>query len=163
MALTRTRVRQLQAEELHRVSLGAGARPRSWAAWVTEARTVPAWVAGALALAWVATLQLVSALEPAPARHGPTPIWGVAFEIVMIAALTATAAGLVGRQRLGLLASMGAVGVALFGVVMCPVSGHHVSVGAWWYGQLAALGTLGGASLGGLRLTRGAHGSKPTS
>ncbi len=136
------------------MELATEERRRSFGQWLTEAGTVPAWVPVALALAWVATLQLVYTLEPAAARNGPAPAWGIALEIAFIAALTATGMGLVGRRRLGLVASVGAVGVALFGAVMCPVSGHHVTVGAWWYAQLAALTALGGASLAGLRWAR---------
>lgn len=126
----------------------------SFGQWLTERRVVPRWGPVTLAVAWIATLQLLYALEPAAARNGPNPAWAIPLEILAVAALTATAMGLVGRQRLGLVASAGAVGVFLVGAVMCPVSGHHAVVGAWWYGQLAALTVLGGASLAGLRLAR---------
>lgn len=154
MAITRARLRQLQADDLHQVSFNNGEKPRSPGRWLTEPGALPAWVPPALAVAWLTTLPLVYALEPAPARDGPTPVWGIALEVALIAALTATVMGLAGRRRLGLVASAGAVGVVLLGAVMCPVSGHHVTVGAWWYAQLAALTALGGASLAGLRWAR---------
>ena len=154
MALTPTRVSELQADELRRVELHGPEKAPSFRRWLTQPDAVPRWAPVALAVAWLATLQVVYALEPAPARDGPSPGWAVAFEIAFVAALTATAMGLAGRRRLGLVASVGAVGVALFGAVMCPVSGHHVAVGAWWYIQLGVLAALGGASLVGLRLAR---------
>ncbi len=159
MTLAPTRADELHADELHRVELPSAETPsqetaRSLGRWLTEPGALPVWAPVALVVAWLATLQVVYALEPAPARNGPAPAWGVALEIAFIAALTATAVGLSRRRRLGLVASVGAVGVALFGAVMCPVSGHHVAVGAWWYAQLAALAALGGASLAGLRLAR---------
>ncbi len=132
---------------------GKRERP-SFGRWLTERGVVPRWSPAALAVGWIATLQLLYALEPAPARSGPSPTWAVALTIVSMVALAATAMGLAGRQRLGLVASMGAVGVFLVGAVMCPASGHHAAVGSWWYGQLAALTVLGGASLAGLRLAR---------
>ncbi len=136
------------------MELDRGQERPSFGQWLTQRRVVPSWVPLALAVSWIATLQLLYILEPAAARNGPSPAWAIPLEILSIAALTATAMGLVGRQRLGLVASAGAVGVFLVGAVMCPVSGHHAAVGAWWYGQLAALTALGGVSLAGLRLAR---------
>ena len=154
MALTRTRLRELHRHELRRVDLDPERGDRPLLRWLTEPGTVPRWAPYALALAWVAVYSAALALEPAPARNGPSPAWGIALDVAMLGASRVAIFGLRARQRLGLVASVAAAGVALVAAVMCPVSGHHAHVGAWWLAQMSGFVGLGGLSLVALRASR---------
>jgi hypothetical protein len=58
-------------------------------------------------------------------------------------------AGLLLRRRWSLAASLVAAGLLVFSTVMCPVSGHHATIGAWWVLQLGCgLGLLTASALG---------------
>ncbi|MGH9281649.1 MAG: hypothetical protein ACRD0S_01795, partial [Acidimicrobiales bacterium] len=96
------------------------------------------------------------AVEPAPASDGPEPLWASFLFLALMGSLGAMAAGLARGRRLGLLASVGAGGLALVGTVMCPVSDHHAGIGAWWFVQMIGFTGLIAASLAGLRRTRAA-------
>lgn len=152
MALTGRRLRELRKEELRVLSLDRlfGPEPASAERGGRIASGGP-W--GLLA-AWVAVIALAIAIEPAPTRpEAAEPLWSGLWAIAMMGTLVATGVGLARRERSGFLASAVAGGVALFGSVMCPVSGHH-SVGAWWFVQMAGFAALGVLSLAGLRLSR---------
>ncbi len=108
----------------------------------------------ALAVSWVVVIALVTALEPAPAGpEAAEPLWASVWAVTLLVTLAAAGVGLARRQRAGFSASAVAAGVALFGAVMCPVSGHH-GVGAWWFAQMAGFMALGAVSLAGLRSFR---------
>jgi len=152
MALTGRRLRELRHEEVRRFSLDrppAGRPPSGPTAEIEPGPTT--W---GLLLAWLVFLPLAVALEPAPAASGPQPAWAVVLGLASIFALAFTAAGLVRSRRTGLIGSAAAAGLFLFGSIMCPVSGHHVGVGAWWFVQMAGFAALGALSLAAMRLSR---------
>lgn len=152
MAITRTRLRQLHREELRRVRPLDRSGPRSADPRPVGPSAVGGRLAGVLGGAWVAVLALALAVEPAPASGSTSePVWAGVLAVAMVAALTATAVGLAGRQRTGLLASLAAAGLGLVGAVLCPASGHHASVGAWWYLQMGGFAALAALSVAGLR------------
>lgn len=123
--------------------------------WLSEHDVVNRHWPRIMLAAWVVALVAASLLEPAPADpNAPVPLWASLLGLATFAALGATAAGLARRQRFGLVASVAAGGLALFASVMCPVSDHHTSIGAWWYFQMTAFTALTGASLVGLRRSR---------
>ena len=154
MPLTRGSLQQLHDDRLSEVDL-AGHRPRPPVGrWLTEPHVVAGHWPPALAVAWVLVFAAATVLEPAPADpSAPEPLWASVLFLALFAVLGVMAAGLARRQRAGLLASVGAGGLALLGSAMCPVSGHH-AVGAWWYLQMAGFTGLVAASLAGLRRSR---------
>lgn len=153
--LTRSKLAQLQENRVKAVTLAAPGRRPPLSRWLGDDGVVTGrWPAG-LGVTWVAVFAAAFALEPSPADpRAAVPAWVGVMSFAMFAALGTMAAGLGRRQRLGLVASVVAGGVGLFGAVMCPVSGHHESIGAWWYLQMAGFTGLIGASLVGLRRSR---------
>lgn len=125
------------------------------ARWLTERDVVPRrWPLG-LGLAWLAVYAMAILLEPTPADpQAADPIWAVVLFTVLMGALAATCYGLARRQRLGLVASVAAAGLALAAAVSCPVSAHHQSIGAWWFLQMAGFTALMTGSLVGLTRSR---------
>lgn len=153
--LTRTKLPELHEDRLDQVTLARPAGRVPLARWLTEDGAVGRHWPRIMMVAWVAALAAAVVLEPAPADpEAPAPLWASLLFLATFAALGATAAGLARRQRMGLVASVVAGGLALFASVMCPVSGHHASIGAWWYLQMTAFTALIGASLVGLRRSR---------
>jgi len=153
--LTRSRLAQLHDNRVEEVTLAAPGRRPPLSRWLGEQGAVTGHWPAALGVAWVIVFATAFALEPAPADpNAAVPVWVVAMSYAMFATLGTMVAGLTRRQRLGLVASVVAGGVALFGAVMCPISGHHDSIGAWWYLQMAGFTGLIGASLTGLRRSR---------
>ena len=150
MALTERRLQELRDEEVRRVDLPGG-RQLSAGEWLVRADALPRRLPISLALAWVVFIPLAYVLEPSPATRGPAPGWAVILELAFITTLVVAGMGLARRQRMGLLASAGAAGLALAVSVMCPVSGHHAATGAWWFAQMGGFLALGVASLAGLR------------
>lgn len=153
--LTRSKLAQLHENRVEEVTLTAPGHRPPLSRWLGEDGAVTGRWPAALGVAWVAVFAAAFALEPAPADpNAAVPAWAAVMSLAMFAALGTTAAGLGRRQRLGLVASVVAGGIALFGSVMCPVSGHHASIGAWWYLQMAGFTGLIGAGLVGLRRSR---------
>jgi hypothetical protein len=101
-------------------------------------------------VAWVALLAIGIAVEPPPANPDAVDPWFVsALSAVLLAAMATTAAGLWLRRRWGLAASLAAAGMLVVSTVLCPVSGHHAGVGAWWAVQLGCgLGLVAISALG---------------
>ena len=152
MALTERRLDGLRDEEVRRVELPGGRR-LSAGEWLVRADAPPRRLPRSLALAWVVFLPLAYVLEPSPARRGPAPGWAVILELAFTTTIVVAGIALARRQRMGLLASAGAAGLALAASVMCPVSGHH-AIGAWWFVQMAGFAALAAVSVAGLRLFR---------
>ena len=155
MSLTRDSLHQLHEERSREIRLPAGARRPPLGRWLTDAGVVPGRWPRALGAAWIVVFAGAALLEPPPADpDAAEPLWASLLFLALFAALGTTAAGLVRRQRAGLVASVGAAGLGLLASAMCPVSGHHAGVGAWWYLQMAGFTGLVVASLAGLRRSR---------
>lgn len=153
--LTRSKLPQLHEDHLDEVTLvTTGPRP-PLSRWLTERRVVTGrWPVG-LGLAWLAVYGAAIVVEPAPAHpDAAVPVWATLMFFALFAGLGTMAGGLARRQRLGLVASVFAGGLALLGAVMCPVSNHHEAIGAWWYLEIVGFTGLVGASLVGLRRSR---------
>lgn len=155
MSLTRTQLEELHDDHARQVRLTAPGRRPPLRRWLTESGVVRGRWPQAMGLAWIAIFAAAIALEPAPADpEASEPLWASLMFLGLLAALAATWVGLARRQRVGFVASAAAAGLALFGSVMCPVSDHHASVGAWWYLQMAGFTGLVAASVTGLRRSR---------
>lgn len=153
--LTRSKLPQLHDDRLDEVALAAPAARPSLARWLTDGRVVGRRWPRALGVGWVAVFALAIAVEPAPADpNAAEPLWASILGLALIGALGAMAAGLARRQRIGLVASVVAGGLALVATTMCPASGHHAGIGAWWFVQMVGFTALVGASLVGLRRSR---------
>lgn len=153
---TRTQLDELQEEQFRRVELGSG-RPRAPrpARWLTEEGVVPGRWPLAVCVSWIAVYAMAILLEPRPADPAaPEPLWAVLLFMTLLGALGATCLGLARRQRLGLVASVAAAGLALGAAVMCPVSGHHAEAGSWWFLQMGGFASLMGLGLVGLTRAR---------
>lgn len=109
----------------------------------------------ALAVAWPLLLTLILVLEPAADDPEAVPS-GIeaAFAAGFTIAIIATLFGGVERRRYAFGASLVAAGILAVGVAACPATGHH-AYGAWWVGQVAAVGGLVGLSWAGLRRAEG--------
>lgn len=155
MSLTQSRLEQLHDDRYRRVGLRPPVRRPGLRRWLGEPGVVPGrWPLG-LALAWLAVLAAAVALEPAPAEPAaPEPVWAAVLFLGLLAALGTAWSGLSSRRRLGLVASVVAAGLGLAASAACPVSAHHVDVGAWWYLQMGGFTALVGAGLAGLRAAR---------
>lgn len=153
---TRTPLEGLHNERFHRIELG-GHRPQAprLARWLTEEGVVRGRWPLAVWVSWVAVYTMAIVLEPRPAEpQASEPLWAALLFMTLIGALAATCIGLGRRQRLGLVAAVGAAGLALAASVMCPVSGHHQTTGAWWYLQMGGFASLMALGLAGLTRTR---------
>lgn len=151
MALTGKRLRELRTEELRALRVAHLSPGRRLAA---SRRRAGSHLHLLLAGAWFVFLPVAHALEPAPSTAGTEPAWSALLSGVVLVLLAITAMGLVRRRRVGLVGSAAAAGLFLFASVMCPVSGHHVSVGPWWFAQMAGFLALGAVSVAGLRASR---------
>jgi uncharacterized membrane protein len=102
------------------------------------------------AVAWVVLLEVVRAIEPPAADPNAVDPWFVsALGTIFLVALVSAFAGFGLRRRWGPAASLLASGLLLLFTVMCPMSGHHTNVGAWWVVQLGcALALLTTSTLG---------------
>jgi hypothetical protein len=106
--------------------------------------------AGIGAVAWVVLLAVGIAVEPPPTNPNAVDPWFVsALGTILLVALLTTFAGFCLRRRWSLAASLVAAGLLVLSTVMCPVSGHHTGVGAWWVIQLGCgLGLVAASTLG---------------
>jgi hypothetical protein len=103
-------------------------------------------------VAWVAGLAIGIAVEPPPTNPNAADPWFVtAMGTILLVSLLTTFAGFLLRRRWSLGASLLAAGLLVVSTVMCPVSGHHAHVGAWWVVQLGCGLGLAAASALGLR------------
>lgn len=125
------------------------------ARWLTEEGVVRGRWPLAVGLSWIAVYTMAILLEPRPTHpEAAEPLWATLLFMTLMGVLTATCVGLVRRQRLGLVASVAAAGLALGAAVMCPVSGHHAGVGAWWFLQMGGFASLMALGLAGLTRAR---------
>ena len=155
MSLTRSRLQQLHDDRFHHVGVTPGGARPPVRRWLTEDRQVPGRWPVALGGAWLVVFSVAVAVEPTPpSPDAPEPLWASLLFFAFLTTLAVAAGGLARRQRLGLVASAAAGGLALLATVMCPVSGHHPEVGAWWYVQMAGFTGLVTASVAGLRRSR---------
>lgn len=101
-------------------------------------------------VAWVVGLAIGIAVEPPATNPNAVDPWYVsALGTILLVSLFTTLAGLFLRRRWSLVASLVAAGLLVFSTVMCPVSGHHANIGAWWVLQLGCgLGLLTASALG---------------
>jgi len=101
-------------------------------------------------VAWVVGLGIGIAVEPPAANPNAVEPWFVsALGTILLVSLFTTLAGLLLRRRWSLAASLVAAGLLVVSTVMCPVSGHHANIGAWWVLQLGCgLGLLTSSALG---------------
>jgi hypothetical protein len=139
---------------------GAGAPPRAGMRRPTPGARTPLEVrlqeqvaarwAVTVGAAWVVLFTTGVAVEPPPANPDAVDPWFVgALGAVLLAALVTTLAGLWLRRRWGLAASLAAAGMLVASTLLCPVSGHHAGVGAWWVVQLGCgLGLVAVSTLG---------------
>jgi hypothetical protein len=104
--------------------------------------------AALMAATWWVLFLIATGLEPQ--ATGGEPVWAASVSFVFLGLLAVTAAGLFARRRWGLLASLGAAGLFTALSVACPTTGHH-PIGAWWFGQMACVLALVGASAFALR------------
>ncbi|MEO7836923.1 MAG: hypothetical protein ABIS21_04710 [Acidimicrobiales bacterium] len=156
MSLTRRQLEELHEERFRRLDLRPAppTAPRL-ARWLTETGVVRGRWPVAVGASWIAVYTLAILLEPRSAdAQASDPLWAVALFMALIGALSATGVGLARRQRLGLVASVGAAGLALGAAVMCPVSGHHEGIGSWWFLQMGGFASLMAVSLFGLTRSR---------
>jgi peptidoglycan/LPS O-acetylase OafA/YrhL len=112
--------------------------------------SIPARWAVTGTVAWVVFLAVGIAVEPPADNPSAGEAWWVSLlGTALLVAMAGTLAGLWQRRRWGLAASLAGSGLLLLSTVMCPVSGHHTHLGAWWVVQLgcglglAATSTLG--------------------
>jgi hypothetical protein len=101
------------------------------------------------AVAWAVLLTVGIVVEP-PANPNAVDPWYVGvLGAMLLVALPSAFAGLWLRRGWGWMASLAASGVLVAATVLCPVSGHHTQVGAWWGVQLGCgLGLVTVSSLG---------------
>jgi hypothetical protein len=101
------------------------------------------------AVAWAVLLTVGIVVEP-PANPNAVAPWYVGvLGAMLLVALPGAFAGLWLRRGWGWVASLVASGVLVAATVLCPVSGHHTEVGAWWGVQLGCgLGLVMVSSLG---------------
>jgi hypothetical protein len=105
------------------------------------------WCIGLL-VAWAFIFSTAAAVEPPPAHpNAPEPIAAVLLATVLFAAWAFMGVGLAARHVNGAKASFVAGGLFLAGAIACPVTGHHQSVGLWWFYELAGAATLMALSL----------------
>jgi hypothetical protein len=135
----------------------AGARPAAGARTPFGASLLEPITTGWAAIAtvaWAALLGIGIAVEPPPDNPNAIDPWIVsALGTVLLLALVGTLAGFLARRRWGLAASLVASGLLVVSTVMCPVSGHHTHLGAWWIVQLGCGLGLVTLSSSGLRRT----------
>jgi hypothetical protein len=113
---------------------------------------IPGRLAAIGAVAWVVLLEVVRAVQPPAADPDAVDPWFVtALGTIFLVALLSAFAGFGMRRRWGSAVSLLASGLLLVSTVMCPVSGHHAGVGAWWVVQLGCALALVTISALGLR------------
>jgi hypothetical protein len=149
MAMLARKLRSLRTERVAEVDLPAGDES------VDEQKLTRGWCLGLL-LAWAFVFSTAVAVEPPPAHpNAPEPFIAILLSSVLLGAWALMGVGLLARHPSGAKASFVAGGLFLAGAIACPVSGHHQSIGLWWFYELAGAATLMALSL--LALPRRSH------
>jgi Na+-transporting NADH:ubiquinone oxidoreductase subunit NqrB len=147
---------RLEQDQQERTDEGTASLLVDGARWVRRwcgARLTTAWAAS-LAVAWAIVFPTALALEPTPDEADATPaVVGVVLSLVLVA-WAFMAVGLWRRQRLGAAASLVAAVGLLTVAIACPVSGHHSTLAAWWWFELAGVGVLLALSRAAIRSAR---------
>ncbi|MGH8992520.1 MAG: hypothetical protein ACRDZ7_13520 [Acidimicrobiia bacterium] len=112
---------------------------------VPEGRLSRGWVA-TLSVAWVTIFSLGVALEPASTGQESMPLVGTSVAMALTGCWVAMASGFVQGRRYGAVASLAAAFCLLGMTIGCPLSGHHLAIGSWWWFQLAGSVALLGLS-----------------
>ena len=114
---------------------------------VDEAVLSRRWCLGLL-LAWAFIFSTAVAVEPPPAHpNAPEPLAAVLLSTVLLGAWALMGVGLLARHPSGAKASFVAGGLFLAAAIACPVTGHHSSIGLWWFYELAGAAALMALSL----------------
>jgi len=114
---------------------------------VDEAVLSRGWCLGLL-LAWAFIFSTAVAVEPPPAHpNAPEPLAAVLLSTVLLGAWALMGVGLLARHPSGAKASFVAGGLFLAAAIACPVTGHHSSIGLWWFYELAGAAALMALSL----------------
>jgi peptidoglycan/LPS O-acetylase OafA/YrhL len=141
MAMLARKLRSLRPEQVVKVDVEHADEDRE------EARLSRRWSLG-LVLAWAFIFSTSVAVEPPPAHpNAPEPLAAVLLGTALLGAWALMAVGLLGRHPTGAKASFVAGVLLLAGAIACPVTGHHQSIGLWWFYELAGAATLMALSL----------------
>ena len=152
MALTRPHLDELRQEELRPVRVRPAGGRRPIRRWLTERDTVGRQWTAAVGLSWVVALVAGAAMRPPADEPAAAATLGATLvAMALLAGFAGLGLALARAQRAGLVASVVGAGLLLLDTVVCPLSGHHHGVGAWWYGQMAGFTALIGLSLAALR------------
>lgn len=140
MAMLARKLRSLRPEQVAEVDLGPDRE-------VVEQKLSKGWCMGLL-VAWAVIFSSAAAVEPPPAHpNAPEPLAAVLLATALLGAWALMGVGLVARHPTGAKASFVAGALFLAGAIACPVTGHHASVGLWWFYELAGAATLMALSL----------------
>jgi hypothetical protein len=105
------------------------------------------WCLGLL-VAWAFIFSTAAAVEPPPAHpNAPEPLAAVLLSTVLLGAWAVMGVGLLARHVNGAKASFVASSLFLACAIACPITGHHSSIGLWWFYELAGAATLMALSL----------------
>ena len=141
MAMLARKLRSFRPERVVEVDVESADQP------VVEQRLTRGWAIGLL-VAWAFIFSTAAAVEPPPAHpNAPEPLAGVLLGTALFAAWAFMGVGLLARHVNGAKASFVAASVFLAGAIACPVTGHHASIGLWWFYELAGAATLMALSL----------------
>jgi peptidoglycan/LPS O-acetylase OafA/YrhL len=142
MEMLARKLRTLRAERVVEVDPPRRHDPRAGAERLSRGWAVT------LPLAWALIFSSAAAVEPPPAHpNAPEPLIGVLLGMMLFAAWTVMVVGIAGRRPVGAWGSLAAGVTMLAAAIACPVSGHHQSVGLWWFYELAGAAVLIALSL----------------
>jgi hypothetical protein len=143
MAMLARKLRSLRAEQVVEIDVDRHHEVDE----VVEERLTRGWCMGLL-LAWAFIFSTSVALEPPPAHpNAPEPLAAVLLSTVLLGAWALMGVGLLARHPSGAKASFVAGGLFLVAAIACPVTGHHSSIGLWWFYELAGAAALMALSL----------------
>jgi len=141
MAMLARKLRHMRPEQVVEVEVDRAVEE------VGEERLSRGWCLGLL-LAWAFIFSTSVAVEPPPAHpNAPEPLAAVLLSTVLLGAWALMGVGLLARHPSGAKASFVAAGLFLAAAIACPVTGHHSSIGLWWFYELAGAATLMALSL----------------
>lgn len=140
MAMLARKLRSLRPERVAEVDLDRDEE-------AVDQRLSRGWCTGLL-VAWAFVFSTAAAVEPPPAHpNAPEPFAAVLLATALLGAWALMGVGLLARHPTGAKASFVAGALFLAGAIACPVTGHHQSVGLWWFYELAGAATLMALSL----------------